>query len=388
MNQGRVQGPRLLGRKSECEALDRILTDAISGTSQFIVLRGDAGVGKSALLEYLSHRAAAWHIASAVGVESEMELPYGGLHQLCGPMLDHLDRLPDPQREALATVFGLSAGTTPDRFLVGLASLTLFAEVAEDQPLLCIVDDAQWLDSASAQILGFIGRRLLAERIAVVCAARNGIGEDILVGLPEMPINGLGDSDSRAPLLSNLYGPLDAAVCAQIITESHGNPLALLEFPRSWNLADLAGGFGLPDSQPMVSRIEQGYIRRLRLLPSKTQLLVLAAAAEPLGDPLLLHRAAETLTIEWLRPTLQWMPACCNWVGASSSHTHLSDPPPTARQPSKIAIASIAPSPTRPTPRSTPTGAPGTGRGPCPDLAMRSPRSWSVRQTGRRLAAA
>ena len=298
MNQGRVQGPRLFGRKIECEALDRVLTDAISGTSQVIVLRGDAGVGKSALLEYLSHRAAAWRIASAVGVESEMELPYSGLHQLCGPMLDHLDRLPDPQREALATVFGLSAGAAPDRFLVGLASLTLFAEVAEDQPLLCIVDDAHWLDSASAQILGFIVRRLLAERIAVVCAVRTGIGEDILVGLPEMPISGLGDSDARALLLSNLYGPLDAAVCAQIITESHGNPLALLEFPRSWNVADLAGGFGLPDSQPIVSKIEQSYVRRLRLLPSKTQLLVLAAAAEPLGDPLLLHRAAETLSID------------------------------------------------------------------------------------------
>ena len=298
MNQGRVQGPRLFGRKIECEALDRLLTDAISGTSQVIVLRGDAGIGKSALLEYLSHRAAAWRIASAVGVESEMELPYSGLHQLCGPMLDHLDRLPDPQRQALATVFGLSAGPAPDRFLVGLASLTLFGEVAEEQPLLCIVDDAHWLDSASAQILGFIGRRLLAERIAVVCAVRTGIGEDVLVGLPEMPISGLGDSDSRALLLGNVPGPLDAAVCAQIITESHGNPLALLEFPRSWNVADLAGGFGLPDSQPIVSKIEQSYVRRLRLLPSRTQLLVLAAAAEPLGDPLLLHRAAETLSID------------------------------------------------------------------------------------------
>jgi DNA-binding CsgD family transcriptional regulator len=298
MNQGRVQGPRLFGRKIECEALDRLLTDAISGTSQVMVLRGDAGVGKSALLEYLSYRAATWRIASAVGVESEMELPYSGLHQLCGPMLDHLDRLPDPQREALATVFGLSAGPAPDRFLVGLASLTLFAEVAEEQPLLCIVDDAHWLDSASAQILGFIGRRLLAERIAVVCAVRTGIGDDVLVGLPEMPISGLGDSDSRALLLGNVPGPLDAAVCAQIITESHGNPLALLEFPRSWNVADLAGGFGVPDSQPMVSKIEQSYVRRLRLLPSKTQLLVLAAAAEPLGDPLLLHSAAETLSID------------------------------------------------------------------------------------------
>ena len=171
MSQGRVQGPRLLGRKSECEALAQLLSDAISGTSRVMVLRGDAGVGKTALLEYLSDQAAEWRVARAVGVESEMELAYSGLHQLCGPMLDHLDRLPAPQREALATVFGLSAGPTPDRFLVGLASLTLFAEVADEQPLLCIVDDAQWLDSASGQIIGFVGRRLLAERIVLACAA-------------------------------------------------------------------------------------------------------------------------------------------------------------------------------------------------------------------------
>ena len=298
MSQGRVQGPRLLGRKSECEALDRLLSDAISGTSRVMVLRGDAGVGKSALLAYVSHRAADWRVATAVGVESEMELAYSGLHQLCGPMLDHLDRLPAPQREALATVFGLSAGTAPDRFLVGLASLTLVAELAEEQPLLCIVDDAQWLDSASAQIIGFVGRRLLAERIALVCSARTGIGNDVLPGLPDLSIDGLGESDARALLLSNVMGPLDAAVCDQIVTESHGNALALLEFPRTWNVATLAGGFGLPETHPVVSKIEQSYARRLGVLPSETQLIILAAAAEPLGDPILLHRAAETLGVD------------------------------------------------------------------------------------------
>jgi DNA-binding CsgD family transcriptional regulator len=298
MSQGGVQRSRLLGRQTECEALDHLLTDVLAGESRVIVLRGEAGVGKSALLHYLSDRAAGWHVATAVGVESEMELAYSGLHQLCGPMLDHLDRLPVPQREALAVVFGQSTGPAPDRFLVGLATLTLLAEVAEQQPLICVVDDAQWLDRASAQILGFVGRRLLSEPIVLACAARTGSAKDVLAGLPELSINGLGDSDARALLLGNLYGPLDAAVCAQIITESHGNPLALLEFPRSWNVAHLAGGFGLPDSQPVVSKIEQSYVRRLRLLPSKTQLLVLAAAAEPLGDPLLLHRAAQTLGID------------------------------------------------------------------------------------------
>ena len=298
MSQGRVQGPRLLGRKSECEALAQLLSDAISGTSRVMVLRGDAGVGKTALLEYLSDQAAEWRVARAVGVESEMELAYSGLHQLCGPMLDHLDRLPPPQREALATVFGLSAGPTPDRFLVGLASLTLFAEVADEQPLLCIVDDAQWLDSASGQIIGFVGRRLLAERIVLACAARTGIGDDIFRGLPDLSIEGLGESDARALLLTNITGPLDAAVCDQIVSESHGNALALLEFPRTWSVTSLAGGFGLPETQPVVSKIEQSYARRLGVLPSETQLIVLTAAAEPLGDPILLHRATETLGVD------------------------------------------------------------------------------------------
>jgi DNA-binding CsgD family transcriptional regulator len=274
------------------------LADALAGRSRVTVLRGDAGVGKSALLGYLSDRGAGWHVARAAGVESEMELAYAGLHQLCAPMLDHLDWLPAPQRDALATVFGRSAGAAPDRFLVGLATLTLFAEVAEQQPLLCVVDDAQWLDHASAQILGFVARRLLAERIAIVCAARTGAGDDVLAGLPELSIRGLGVSDARALLLANVPGPIDAAVCDQIVTESHGNPLALLELPRTWNVAGLAGGFGLPSSQPVAGRIEQSYIRRLQLLPSDTQLLVLAAAAEPLGDRVLLHRAAGTLGID------------------------------------------------------------------------------------------
>ena len=289
---------KLLGRRAECEALDRLLTDALAGHSRVVVLRGEAGVGKSALLAYLADRVTGWHVARAVGVESEMELAYSGLHQLCAPMLDHLERLPAPQRDALATVFGRSAGPAPDRFLVGLATLTLFAEVAEGQPLVCIVDDAQWLDHASAQILGFVARRLLAERIALVCAVRTGAGDDVLAGLPELPIRGLGDSDARALLLDNMHGPLDAAVCDQIITESHGNPLALLELPRAWSAAELAGGFGLPGAQAVMGKIEESYVRRLLLLPADALLLVLAAAAEPLGDPVLLHRAAETLGLD------------------------------------------------------------------------------------------
>jgi DNA-binding CsgD family transcriptional regulator len=231
-------------------------------------------------------------------VESETELAYAGLHPLCGPVLDLSERLPTPLRDALATIFGRSAGPPSDPFLVGLATLALFAEIAEEQPLVCIVDDAQWLDHASARILSFVARRLLAERVAIVCAARTGIGDHVLHGLPELHIRGLNDSDARALLLGNVHGRLDAAVCDQIVAESRGNPLALLELPRRWSAADLAGGFGLPDRQAVASTTEASYTRRLRQLPSDTQLLVLAAAADPLGDAVLLHRAAETLGVD------------------------------------------------------------------------------------------
>jgi DNA-binding CsgD family transcriptional regulator len=301
----------LLGRRDECAALDRLVADVLAGASRVLVLRGEAGVGKSALLGYLSGRIGSeagragaggrgggWGVASAVGVESEMELAYSGLHQLCAPLLDHLGELPVPQRDALATVFGLSAGPAPDRFLVGLATLTLVAQAAEQQPLACIIDDAQWLDQASAQIIGFVARRLLAERVAVVCAARTGIGDGVLAGLPALEIRGLSDGDARPLLLGSVHGPIDAAVTEQIIAESHGNPLALLELPRTWQAADLAGGFGLPAGQPVAGKIERSYVQRLGLLPSDTQLLVLTAAAEPLGDPALLRRAADALGID------------------------------------------------------------------------------------------
>jgi DNA-binding CsgD family transcriptional regulator len=298
-NQDPSQRSKLLGRRSECDALDRLLSDAETGLSGVLVLRGEAGVGKSALLDYLSDRVKGWHIAGAVGIEAEMELAYGGLHQLCGPMIDRLDRLPAPQREALETVFGLSAHPPPDRFLVGLATLTLLAEVAEKQPLVCIVDDAQWLDQASAQVLGFVARRLHAERIAMVCAARTDTEDDLLAGLPELSITGLGDSDARALLLSHVLGPLDDAICDQIVMDSHGNPLALLELPRTWpSSAELAGGFGHPSSQPVPGKIEQSYVQRLRELPSDCQLLVVAAAADPLGDLMIFRRVAEILGLD------------------------------------------------------------------------------------------
>ncbi|MFI5960368.1 ATP-binding protein [Cryptosporangium sp. NPDC051539] len=290
--------PRLFGRARECQALDRLLTTASAGTSQVLVLRGDPGVGKSALLHYLSGQAGDWHVATAVGTESEMELAYSGLHQLCGPMLNHLQALPGPQRTALATVFGLSAGPPPDRFLVGLATLTLLAEVAEERPLICLVDDTQWLDEASTEILAFVARRLLAERIAIVCGARRGTGDRVLPGMPELAVRGLDDAASRALLLSNVRGPVDAALSNRIVAESQGNPLALIELPQAWKNDDLAGGFGLPDSRPISHKLEEGYARRFSSLPADTQLLVLIAAAEPTGNTALLYRATAALGLD------------------------------------------------------------------------------------------
>ncbi|MFI7065146.1 ATP-binding protein [Kribbella sp. NPDC050124] len=296
--EGGRHAARLLGRHSECEALDRLVAEVLAGTSRVLVLRGDPGVGKSALLGYLSGQIAGWRVATVTGVESEMELAYSGLHQLCAPLLDHLEQLPSPQRDALATVFGLSAGPAPDRLMVGLATLTLVAEAAEEQPLICLVEDSQWLDHSSAQVFGFVARRLLAERVAFVFAARTGTMDEVLDGLPSLRITGLGDGDARALLLRNVHGPLDVGVSDQIVAECHGNPLALLELPRTWGATDLAGGFGVPGEHAVAGRIELSYLRRLRALPSDTRLLVLAAAAEPLGDTSLLRSAAESLGLD------------------------------------------------------------------------------------------
>ena len=224
--------PRLRGRNRECEALDGLLADLRAGQSQVLVLRGEAGVGKTALLDYVGERAAGCRIERAAGVESEMELAFAGLHQLCAPVLGSLTQLPDPQRVALGTAFGLDGGAAPDRFLVGLALLGLLSEVAQEQPLVCLVDDVQWLDRASAQALAFAARRLLAESVALVFVVREPSDEDELLGLPEMVVRGLRDSDARALLEAVIPGRLDDRVRDRIVGETRGNPLALLELPR------------------------------------------------------------------------------------------------------------------------------------------------------------
>ena len=252
---------RLLGRRSERAALDLLVSAVRAGESQALVVRGEAGVGKSALLEYVAERAAGCRILHAIGVEAEMELVFAGLHQLCAPLLDRLERLPAPQRDALATAFGLRAGDAPDRFLVSLAVLSLIGEAAEDQPMICLVDDAQWLDRASAQVLAFVARRLLAESVALVFGSRQPSQDSELKGLAELVVEGLGYDDARALLESVIAGPLDDRIRDRIIAETAGNPLALIELPRGRGPAELAGGFGLSDPAPLSARIEQTFAR-------------------------------------------------------------------------------------------------------------------------------
>ncbi|HVD15638.1 MAG TPA: AAA family ATPase [Actinomycetota bacterium] len=292
-----LRGPagQLRGRRRECELLDRLIKAARAGESRALVVRGEPGMGKTALLDYLAEHASGCRVARAAGVESEMELAYAGLHQLCAPMLDRLERLPAPQRAALRTAFGLGSGSAPDRFLVGLATLSLLAGVAEEQPVLCLVDDQQWLDHASAQVLGFVARRLAAESIGLVFAAR--VPGEELTGLPELSVEGLGEADARALLDAVVTGPLDAPVRDRIVAEAGGNPLALLELPRGVGPAELAGGFALPDAMPLSGRIEESFRRRLDALPVDTRELLLVAAAEPVGDPVLVWRAAGRLGI-------------------------------------------------------------------------------------------
>ena len=286
----------LLGRRTECATLDGVIAGARGGQSQVLVIRGEAGIGKTALLDYLEMNAAGCRVVRSAGAETEMELAYAGLHQICGPFLDRLDRLPDPQRVALSTAFGLVWQNAPDRFMVGLAVLDLLADRAEERPLICLIDDAQWLDRVSIQTVAFVARRLVAERIAIVISLRESCDGRDFVGLPELMVNGLSEPDAGQLLDSVVKWPMDPRVRSRIFAEARGNPLALLELPRAWTTAELADGFERSD--PLVSRIEEGFMRRLSTLPSDTQCLLVAAAAEPLGDATLLWRAATVLGLD------------------------------------------------------------------------------------------
>src|SRR6478736_4399643 len=274
-------GAQLLGRQREREVLARLLDGARGGDGGVLVVHGEPGVGKTALLDWMVEEARQLRVLRAVGVEGEMELPFAALQQLCSPVLDRSERLPGPQRDALGVAFGLSAGLAPNPFLVGLAVLGLLSEASEQRPLLCVVDDSQWLDRASARALAFVARRLLAENIAFVFTARE-VG-DSLAGLPDLRVEPLGHRDARALL--------------EIVLETHGNPLALLELPRGLTPIELAGGFGLPAAVPLSASIEESFARRLSRLPGDARRLLLIAAADPTGDPAAVWRAARELEI-------------------------------------------------------------------------------------------
>jgi DNA-binding CsgD family transcriptional regulator len=285
----------LRGRSAECADLDRLLDMVRSGHSAVLVLRGEAGIGKTALLSYAAERAEGCRVLRAVGVESEMELPFAGLQQLCAPLLAGLERLPAPQQNALEIAFGLSSGTPPDRFFVGLAALGLLSAVSQERPLLCSIDDAQWLDGVSAQVLAFVARRLQVEAVALLFATRGASERVELNGLPELRLEGLSVADARELLLSVIGGRLDKPVADRIVAEAQGNPLALLELPRHSTPDELAGGFGMPATLPGL--IEASFRQRVERLPAETQRLLLLAAADPVGDSGLLRRAAEELAL-------------------------------------------------------------------------------------------
>jgi DNA-binding CsgD family transcriptional regulator len=292
-----IPQPGLRGRRSETATLDQLLEAVRTGESRALAIRGDPGVGKTALLEYVAEHASGCRVARAAGVQGEMELAFAGLHQLCAPMLDRLERLPGPQRDALGAAFGLSTGHAPDRFLVGLAVLSLLAEVAAERPLVCLIDDAQWLDRASAQALAFVARRLLAESVGVIFAVRTGGEQRDAAGLPELVVEGLREDDARTLLASVIRVPLDEEVRDRIVAESRGNPLALLELPLGLAAEEAPGGFAHPAARPLASHIEQSFRRRLEVLPAETQQLLLVAAAEPVGEPAMLWRAAGRLGV-------------------------------------------------------------------------------------------
>ncbi len=288
----------LVDREAEKQELDGLLAAVREGLSGAVVLRGEAGIGKTALLEYAVGSAADMRIARAVGIESEMELGFAGLHQLLVPFVGGLERLPGPQREALGSAFALIDGPAPNLFLVGLATLTLLADAARKRPVLCVFDDAQWLDQASAGALGFVARRLFADRIGMLFAVREtGTGPAALEGVSELPVGGLPDDDARELLASVAVGGLDQRTADRIVSETGGNPLALVELGVELSAPQLAGRSPLPEPLPLGRRLEERFVSRVRTLPHETQTLLLLASAQQHGDPEQLWRAAASLGV-------------------------------------------------------------------------------------------
>jgi hypothetical protein len=382
------RGPRtgLLDRRVERAAVDRVFDRARAGNSAVLVVRGEPGIGKTVLLDYAVRRASAsgLRVVRAWGVESEMELAYAGLHQLCVPMLDRLEQLPRPQRDALAVAFGMREGQAPDRFLVGVAVLGLLAATADGQPLACVVDDAQWLDRSSVQCLAFAARRLLAEPIALILAVREPGDDQELAGLPGLTVTGLGHDDARTLLATAVGGRVDAEVRDRIVAETGGNPLALLQLPRGLGPAELAGGFWLPDSRPLASRIESSFQRQFRSLPPGTQRLLLIAAADPTGDVTLLWRAGG---LQGIQPTPPRLRRPLDW-SSSAPGCILAIPWPALRSTGRPRLVPggrcIACWPRPPMLRLIRTGGPGIALTLRWGRTRRWPPSWRARPAGPR----
>ena len=379
-----LPGGQLLGRQREREVIDRLLAAARGGDGGVLVMYGEPGVGKTALVDYSVEAARGFRVARALGVEGEMELPFAALQQFCAPFLELSERLPEPQREALAVAFGLSAGPAASPFFVGLAVLGLLSEAAEERPLFGVVDDAQWLDRASARALTFVARRLLAERIALMFATRE---LSAFAGFPELHVEALGRRDARALLDSVLSAPLDDPVAERIVAETRGNPLALLELPRGLSPSQLAGGFGLPAAEPLSASIEESYARRLADLPIDAGRLLLVAAADP-GRPraALAGRrgpwhsrgGAETVEAEDLLTLGPRVGFGIRWFARPCTV------PPRRRNVARY----TAPLPRRPTRRPIPTAARGTVPKRRPRLTRRSPPSFNAPRRARRPGAA
>jgi DNA-binding CsgD family transcriptional regulator len=283
----------LVGRHQERKLIERLLQSAVNGESRVLVILGEPGVGKTALLDSIIEAATRFRIVRTIGIESDVELPFAATQQLCAPILELRQTLPAPQRVALEVAFGLADGPAPNAFLVGLAVLGLLA--ATDRPLLCVIDDAQWLDRSSAAALSIVARRLTAESVVLLVAARD-VGPTF-AGLPELTVRGLGRTEARALLESVLPAPMDGQVLDRVVVETGGNPLALLELPRGLSPAQLAGGFGLPAAVPLHAGIEERFIEWFAALPTDARRLVLLAAADPTGDAALIWRAAQQLGI-------------------------------------------------------------------------------------------
>jgi DNA-binding CsgD family transcriptional regulator len=286
----------LWDRQRERAALSQLLVDVRSGRSRALVLRGEPGIGKTALLENLCARADDVALVRGTGVESEAELAFAGLHQMFSQMIEEkLDLLPDPQRDAIRIAFGEGSGDPPNPFLLGLAVLNRLADAAAERPVLCLVDDAQWLDQATARTLAFVARRLDTEQVGIVFAVREPIAQ--FAGLPELIISGLEPEDARHLLRSALTAPVDETVRERFIAETRGNPLALLELSRRLTAAGSQDAFDRRDSRGLWVRLEESFQRRVEGMSAGARMLLLVAAAEPVGDPALLWRTADLLGV-------------------------------------------------------------------------------------------